>query len=334
MADHGIIVGIDTYPGISNLKGPCNDAEKFFEWLTDPAKGGADSGNVQMVRSSDFDTPNSVSDAHPACSELYQLFRPFAEKALEGTHHDGRLFLYVAGHGFADSQNPDSAALYSAEASIAFPVHLAMQAWASFARLHWVFDEVILISDACRDSLMLNQVVPPPLPVFPAHANASKVKHFEGYGAGYNQKAREREFDGVTRGIFTEAMMDALEKAKPNRLGRVTGSVIKAHIHNVISAKAGPVTIEPPDIRVNDDMDVLFIERQTTPGSETTFITGPEHRGHKLVIESWPDVDVAHAVIGAGHTVLPLKPGLYRARIVETGDKTTFEVPGNATVTL
>lgn len=334
MADHGIVIGIDTYPGISNLAGPCNDAVRFHEWLTDPANGGVDPGRVQMVRSSDFPAPNSVNEAHPASSELYELFRPFAEAALRGEHHDGRLFLYVAGHGFADHQDPDSAALYSAEASIAFPAHLAMQAWARFVRLHWLFDEIVLISDACRDSLMLNRVVPPPLPEFPSHANASKVKQFQGYGTGFNQKARERDFNGVTRGIFTEAMMDALQKAKPNQLGRVTGSVIKSHVHNVISAKAGPITIEPPDIHVDNDKDVFFVERKSTPGSETTFVTKPEHQGHRLVIESWPDVEIAQAVIGAETTVLPLKPGLYRARIVETGDKTTFEVPGNATVTL
>lgn len=334
MADHGIIIGIDCYPGISNLEGSCNDADRFFNWLTDPAKGNVDAAKVQKVRSSDFPDPNSASDAHPVLSELSELFRPFAEAALKGEHHDGRLFLFVAGHGFADHQNPDSAALYAANASVAFPEHLAMKAWADFARLHWLFDEVVLISDACRNTLLFNRLVKPMLPEFPAHANASKVKLFQGYGTGFNQLAREREFNGVTHGIFTESLMDALEMARPNHLGRVTGKVIKAHVHNVIASKAGDVEIDPPDIRVDEDKDVLFIERGAPPGRDTTFVTGPGHQGNTIVIEAWPDDEQARAVIEAEQTVLPLQPGLYRVRILETGDKTTFEVPGDAIVTL
>ncbi|MCZ6890438.1 MAG: caspase family protein [Gammaproteobacteria bacterium] len=336
MADHAVVIGIDTYPGFSDLQGPCNDADAFRAWLIDSNGGGLDPANVmprQPLWIREFPAPVGVADARPVLSELETLFRPLVTRAALRQHTDGRLFIFAAGHGFADSQDMNSAALFTANAELLFPLHLAVIDYANFFRRTWAFDEVILIMDACRSTNALQQISKPPLPRVNPHANAKKVKMFVGYGAGFDQVARERAVNGTVRGIFTMALLDALKNANPNRQGRVNGTTVKRHIHNSINSFAGDVSIPPPEILADEDKDVFFLARPA-PGIDVEFNVDAAHHNHELVIEFGGVDEVYRANVVATPVTVMLSPGLYKARIEGTTASTKFEVPSDVDVTL
>jgi hypothetical protein len=334
MADHAVVVGIQNYPGIQDLGGPCNDAEEFRRWLLEPGGGGLDAGNVSMLTSGDFPAPSGVHDAHPVLAELEQLFRPLVTRAAQSQHTDGRLFIFAAGHGFADPQNSDSAALFTADAEFLFPTNLALVAYTGFFRRTWAFDEVILILDACRTTNALQQISPPPLPRVTPHPNASRVKTFIAYAAGFNQLARERAFDdGRVRGIFTTALLDALRNARPNSLGRVNGTAVKRHVHNSINRFAGDAAITPPEIMADEHRDVLFVRRQDSAVAIAVQLDA-QHLGRELVILFGGLHEVTRLRIDAIAMTVLLDPGLYKARVDGSDTSTIFEVPGDVSVTL
>ena len=109
----------------------------------------------------------------------------------------------------------NSAALFAANADVLFPVHLAVIKYVDFFRRAWAFDEVIAVMDSCRSTNPLLEVNNPPLPRIRPHPNADKVRVFRAFAAGFDQTARERAIDGVTRGIFMAAL---------SSLGRLPGS--------------------------------------------------------------------------------------------------------------
>lgn len=339
MPDHAIVIGIDRYPGISDLQGPCNDAKLFRDWLIKPDGGGLDPANVQMRLSSDFPEPASSDDARPFQTEIEALLVPFCEQAVMGAHIKGRLFLYVAGHGFSDPQEMESAALYAANAKELYHTHVAVERYASYLRRLWAFDEIILIFDACRTTLPFQRIIGPPLPEVDAHANAEKVKMFYGYATGFGGAARERVFDGVTYGIFTKTMIAALENAAPNRLGRVTGSIIENYVYSSFREFAGEVAADEPKISVDSRNDVLFLKRAPTVaaapvGPETLVRLQDPHIGNTLVLSDFVGAEVERHTVAHSEIKLRIEPGLYQARILETGESKLFEVPRHAIVEL
>lgn len=333
MTDHAIVIGIDVYPGLNNLKGSLNDAKEFRDWLLNPSGGNIDPVNLDhCILEVEPDT-SEVDDAHPTRDELEDLFRPLVKKAAKGKHIGKRLFVFCAGHGFADSQDAKSAALFAANAESTFPLHLAVLYYVNFLQRAWAFDEIIVVLDSCRSTNPMHEIGKPQLPRINPHANSGKVKVFVGYGAIFNSVSREREFDGISRGIFTMAFMDALKNAKPNTRGRVTGSMVKNHVHNVIEKFAGDVDIGPIEIDANEKKDVLFLRREPN-GVPVEFELDPAHHGLELVILFGGQELVHRQSITDSRVSIPLEPGLYIAQIEIAQVTVQFEVPVNEKVRL
>lgn len=334
MPDQAIVVGIEGYPGLNDLHGPCNDALAFRDWLLDPAGGGLDEANVHTCLSREFPPATDVTTAHPVVSDLELLFRPFVVQAATGQHSDGRIFIFVAGHGFADPQDMSSAALMAANAEFLSPVHLAVVEYARFLQRTWAADEIIFVMDACRTTNPLHAISPPVLPQVNPHANANLVKTFIGYGSGFNQVARERAVDGgEVRGIFTMAFLDALRHASPNADGRVDGSAVKRHVHNRIDHFAGAAAIFPPAIVVDAQREVCFGERAPA-GTDVTFRLDAAHQGLELVVAFGGVQEVHRQPVAGVSLTLQLSPGLYKARIETTTASVIFEVPNSEQVIL
>ncbi|MBE0576873.1 MAG: caspase family protein [Desulfuromonadales bacterium] len=333
MADQAVVVGIQHYPGMSDLQGPCNDAILFRDWLIDPNGGALDPQNVGLSLTTDYPVPANLNDARPVLSDLETLFRPLITQAAQAHHQTGRLFIYVAGHGFADPRNTNSAALFTANAEILFPLHLAVMHYVNFLQRTWAFDELIVVMDSCRTTTPLNDISTPALPNVASSTNAHKVKVFTGFGAGYGQVSRERPFSGNHHGIFTMTLINALKNASPNRLGRVTGSSIKSYIHNNIGKFAGDVEIAPPDINVDQDKDVLFVARDAVT-TDVVFEISPELHNKELIVAFGGHTEVFHEIVTSSPLSIPLEPGLYKAYIEGTTTSSTFEVPRDGNINL
>src|SRR5262249_1383232 len=73
--DWAIIVGIKSYPGISDLDGPRNDALAFLDWSIDENGGGIPREHVELILSPDPLPPGiGADDAQPTESQVKHEF--------------------------------------------------------------------------------------------------------------------------------------------------------------------------------------------------------------------------------------------------------------------
>ena len=107
--DCAIVVGVWSYPGLSDLSGPENDAVAFADWVRRPGPGDVPSNRVKLIVSSDF-APlpfPTVDQAKPTRDGIEAAFDWLNRLAREsndqgtGLNAGRRLYLYFAGHGFA-----------------------------------------------------------------------------------------------------------------------------------------------------------------------------------------------------------------------------------------
>ena len=328
MADHAIVIGINEYPGIGDLDGACNDAQAFRDWLVAVEGGGLEETSVKLILSADYPATASVENARPWLDDIQTALRPLLHAAGSGHHQTGRLFLFAAGHGFADSSDERSCALFTANAEPRIPLYLALTHYASWFVRNWAFDEVIMIMDCCRDTNPLLQIVPPQL-LNTNHHQDKRTKAFSAFATEFRAESREREIDGKPRGIFTCAFLDALENAPSNRLGRVTGSAVRDYVHNVLDRFAGNVGVTPPVINADDRRDVLFATRKVKPTLPVRFQLVAGHTGREMVIFGNARKEVHRQTVGVLNPSVDLEPGFYKVEIEGAGLSQLFEVPHN-----
>jgi hypothetical protein len=109
-SDHAVVVGISRYPFLGDLSGPENDAMDFAGWLLDAGGGNVPPGNVQRILSSDWALSTDPLDAEPTTTRLEAAFDRLFEWGERNSGKAGRrLYIYLAGHGFAPNlECPDS----------------------------------------------------------------------------------------------------------------------------------------------------------------------------------------------------------------------------------
>ena len=169
----------------------------------------------------------------------------------------------------------------------------------------------------------------PPLPRLAPHPNANKVKVFLGFGAAFNQVTREKNFDGKMKGIFTTALLDALANAKTNRNGRLTGSLVRNHIHNVIDTISGSDSAKNLDIIVDDRKDVFFMERAPSAENSVSFTVADRFVNQTLSIVEFGGAEVLNHTITEKEFTLDLTPGFLKAQVASLAYEQLFEAPGN-----
>lgn len=328
--DHyAIVVGIDTYPGFTNLEGPCHDAEAMRGWLVDPQGGDVDPGNVRLLRGSEYPEPNGLDDARPHDAEIRALFRPLLEKGLRAPFIGERLYIYMAGHGFmvVDPVKARLTGLYAANAGIALAPNLVATVYAEWFRLNAVFHEIVLIMDCCRTPDLLHDLAEPALVKISGRTGLSRdIRYFYAYATQEGQVARERSFDGQARGIFTATLLQAFEKAPPNRLGRVNGSTIRDYVHHNIHGMAGDVEVDPPDIDGPERGEIVFATRETETTLRVTFRPEPPAEGDEVVVFQRPEEVLDRLAVVAPTVQTTLEPGFYKARLDDAGREKIFEV--------
>jgi hypothetical protein len=339
--DHyAIVVGIKTYPDswLGNVCGAERDAKEFCEWLLDSEGGDLKKENVDLLCTSDFyphSSPQSVKQAHPIPDEIYDLFRRHISRAGEVESIGKRLYIFVAGHGFADPQNMSSVGLYTADAEKLYPCHIAVTYVAEWFARQALFDEIILIMDCCRSHHLQYKVSEPYLPELQGSRNASKVRIFRAFAVGWGQTARAKKFDdGKYHGIFTEALINALRNANPNDKGEVSGEIVKNYVHNTIHEIAEEVEVAPPDIDVSDP-DIVFTKRKAGATSPVRIFVTAYTGEEKLVLLRGDDNGLSEycRVVAASPMVsLNLAPGLYKVIVESTNRTGYFEVPSDVQV--
>ncbi len=321
---YAVVIGLDDYPvsGLPPLEGPVNDAEDFYAWLCDPQGGSLKRENIHRILSTDF----GAETARPSPNQIEVLFESFITRGMQGPCGE-RLYVFVAGHGFGDPGNMETAALYAANAKKKFPWHVAITDYIDWLRRHAVFDELVLIMDCCRTVNSYHTIREPQYPTSKGRRAADQVSYFSAFAVGRGKVARERRFeDGRVSGIFTKAVLHALRTAG-SRQGRVTGQVLKDHIHNSMDKFAGEVQIEPPEIRLDSHRDITFLRRRTAESVPVSVVLEPYNGEETLVLSDGRFQEIRREKASGATVTLQLEPGLYKIAVRNTGRQEIFEVP-------
>src|SRR5712671_335210 len=167
LADRALVVGINRYPGISLLTGAENDAQDFYDWVTDPAGAGVNKVNALLILSSNFPSPPGADLAKPAKEQIETFFTDI-DNCADANNADGsgaglragkRLWLFFSGHGFAPSL--DRSGMLMANATLKRAHNISAMLWANRLYEGGWFDEVVLCQDACRNRIGDAELAPP-----------------------------------------------------------------------------------------------------------------------------------------------------------------------------
>jgi uncharacterized caspase-like protein len=340
LADRALVVGINRYQGISNLAGPENDAQAFFDWVTSPTGGGVDPNQAKMIRSSDFPPAGSVDDERPAKEQIERFFTD-VENAADANNHAGlglkagkRIWLFFSGHGFAPAL--DTSGVLMANATLGKIHNVSAMLWANRLYEGGWFDDVLLFQDACRSRIPNGGLTVPFLEQRQAPRNQQR-RRFYAFSAKDRKLAKELPFPGGhTRGIFTITLLQGLQEARDPRTGAVTTTYLKeylqANMKKFLSAAdlANEDIAQMPEVFDPDPFDIAApLAAAQVQGSQVqgfpVRIFAAAGRPARVVDATF--ATLANANPAPAEWALRLLPGLYML-VVDGADDKPFQVAG------
>ena len=334
--DKGIVVGITNYPGITTLKGPELDAEDFYDWLTSPQFGDVPGARVEKIVTSGFATsPKPTEEVAQAFDNLHaEAFASGMQKRL-----GRRLYVYAAGHGagltFRDDPDQSDAAFLVANATMVNAIHVMTKVRALYFLNAGIFDEIVVFMDCCRNPLFLN-------PNYPNYVNAIDIsklgkerRKFLAFATRWGLNAREKQFNGVTRGIFTTALTTGLRGAAAKADGTITSKSLRDYLVNnmknfMTEEERKDWDFQQPDI---PDPEVDLVFATVTPPRVKVTVTFPPNAGNQTIRlrdERFKLVASTQTVAGQPWKVPEeLVKGSYLVEIPALNLEKTFDLLGN-----
>lgn len=334
--DHALVVGINRYPGLSDLQGPVDDANRFADWLINTPGVDVPEANVSKLLTNNFHPPgpNSFVDARPTASDFLGHFTQVLERQFESNQGQPgrRLYLYLSGHGFQGPTLHDIA-VYSAMAvrKLNSYDHIAGTRYAESIRQKGWFEEVVLIMDCCRDLELTKIIADPALPLRASAAAASK-RVYRAFASSYGEKAQEAMLStGACGGVFTHLFLKALTSTPSDTNGDVTSKSLTDFFYNLWDREPLAKGLSRPEIPGGTEVDLVWYTRPhgtaqsladvtisapgVDDGAQITFQTGPS-----------PLRQISQATVTSERCATKLPPGLYKATLVGTARSKVFEV--------
>lgn len=145
--DYAVVVGICRYPALRDLSGPVNDAHSFKDWLV--TRGAVPPGNIELVVTPDNAESMTRKSAQPLRDQVINALDAVLGNADERGKAGRRLYLFLAGHGYAPQVN-DAALLMANAGGRSFPAVPGTRV-ANWFRASAKFKEIVLIMDCCRE---------------------------------------------------------------------------------------------------------------------------------------------------------------------------------------
>jgi uncharacterized caspase-like protein len=356
--DWAIVVGIQSYfdsGSLGALAGPENDAREFFEWVTSSAGGNVPEGQATLILSSDYKPPfANIAEAMPtreaiknAFDHLNTIAQENNEKELGFTVGD-RLYIFMAGHGFAPDIDDELTALLTAEASVpemrlnhVIGSYMADQFWrAAF------FKQVLLFMDCCRSVLPCSEPFRPYKTL--RGRDYDKLIRFYAYGARVAQESREwTPPGGKCHGVFTMTLLNGLRGAAYdlNDPKHITGKSLNNYLYNGFKTfvspadRTRPMERNEPEVKYEQKPDSDFVVADVPPTGIVERVLGAKSKkfpvrilasapnvGRDVEIQDWQFKPVTKLTLAAANQV-ELERGFFT--IVGTPSEIRFEVTGS-----
>ncbi|HVG61652.1 MAG TPA: caspase family protein [Hyalangium sp.] len=341
-ADRAIIVGINRYPGLSDLDGPEHDAEAFERWVTSPTGGNVPQENVRLIRSSGYPERGDALKAEPtveaiqgAVDELLQAAETSQENGT-GYRAGRRLYLYFAGHGF--EPQPEQVALLTANATRRRGYHVAGRIYADYFRRAGIFDEVLLFMDCCREPLSQIPLYIPPYMMMKSNEAPEKARWMNAYATKWSRKSRERMVEGKARGIFTVALLKGLSgQARDPVSGDITDASLADYLYEHMKDPLTPEELNDPEIPKQPDIDydkdpanrITIVKAPPAASFPVVFQVPPSAMGKSLTVLDSRFQTVFETALSGDRAVTQLPQGYYLAEIMADRVRVPFQVPSN-----
>jgi len=251
LADRALVVGINRYPGLTTLSGPENDAQDFYDWVTDPAGDRVEKQNAVKILSSDYQAPDNPDGALPDETKIFPFFKTIDKCAQDnnatgvGMKAGKRLWLFFSGHGFAPSL--DQSGVLMANATYRWLSNIPTWSWADLLHEGGWFDEVILFQDACRSRIRGGYLSAPNLPRQQAPLGQRR-KRFYAFSAKDRQISKELPFNGTTRGVFSDTLLSGLRGHARDGNGAITPDSLKEYLRDNMRSNLTPADLADDDI--------------------------------------------------------------------------------------
>lgn len=234
--DQALVVGISRYaaaaadpPWLRDLNGPDNDALAVGEWLRRDDGGGLEDENVRVIRSADFADPANMGPQQRAVVDAFTELKNLPIDAFEGQYAGRRLYVYASGHGMAARR--DDAALVTAEATLDDRLNVLVNSWFDWFWYAGRFKEYVLWIDTCATRQPVGFLRPCPWPP-EFHIASGEGDLFVAFAAEYGKMAVENQLEGEWHGVFSYALLKALNGAIPSP---VTSEALKGYLHNSLA---------------------------------------------------------------------------------------------------
>jgi hypothetical protein len=321
--DFAVILGIDFYPGLTDLNGAKNDAAWFEEWVRSPECANVPDENI-FVRMSRLPKPTNILTAEPSLTIVDSAFREVRHALTDPQDRGGRLYVFAAGHGFAPSS--DEACLITAEATREeLQYHIAARAYARWFVDAAYFSEVFLVCDCCRG--FVKPRTPAGLlwePEREKQTPAARTAYW--FAAPWGSETTEDFYPerGQTHGFFSRAVMIGLSGAAADSTGLITTDRLR---HFVEWYFQQVTTADPPRFDSSDNFHICTIN----PPTSTVEIEAPHWPVLHLVDHTLAEISLDFEYPDTWRGVIT--PGLFA--IEETDGRhrvQTFEQPGSTSL--
>jgi hypothetical protein len=259
-------------------------------------------------------------------------FRDLATEAFASGRIGDRLYIFMAGHGFAPAASfgpdLDDAALLMANADIqTLGLHVPGGPYANWFRAAAAFDEILLFMDCCRDDFGRTPVHYPPFAdkVEPGGAN---VRTLYAYATKWSYSAREKIIDkGEVRGVFSYALMEGLRGGAAENCV-VTGASLEKYVFSRLPKLVGGTSYQEPRFYYEKQRDINIVR---TPVQTTAVNISWSNLPPGATIE----LSRANAGVIEQHLVgldtkwqVSLSIGVYKLQVPGTAVRKLFEVVG------
>jgi hypothetical protein len=344
--DSGIVIGITTYPTLSRLDGPENDANDFYDWLTSSSGGDVPQERVTRIVSSDYQPPKApAATKQPNASDVETAFRNLHFQAIGSNgvpkRLGRRLYVYVAGHGvglpFIYDPDRSDAALLTADATEWDAPHVMAKIFALYFLNAGIFEEVVVFMDCCR--ALYNRLTPR----FPTFIDINAIsgtgdgrRAFFAFATRWAGAAREKRIGDRTRGIFTTALLRGLKTGGGDLTGKITSTSLRNYLLNHMSdlltpqEMADPLIPKQPDIPA-PNVDLVF---GITPSATVKVsVSAPTAAGQAIRIrgDGFKVIAQGQALVGVPWEVT-LQRGGYLVEIPELKLEKDFILVGDEEV--
>lgn len=238
-----IAIGINIYPGagMSQLRFARHDACAFVKWARRDA--GVPANNVRLLTATATDAKawrDNPWESAPARRHFNQALQEFNQLAIaeEGHWERTRLYVFVAGHGYAASET--TALIMADAAENMWGESLALEPYANWLHACEHYREVVVLADCCRVNDP-KAAEPPPVPFNRCDRRKRGADRMLAFAT------REGAVAGATfdadpdagRGHFTKLLLAGLRGAAPDRgaYGAVTATSLEQYLREKLPAR-------------------------------------------------------------------------------------------------